>query len=69
MNAEFVSPPAMYIGHLKVNTRVLDEEKKYCGNPGWHRGFAVPVDTRGRGQHQTIISQMQQGGEKDQRDF
>ena len=64
---EFVSPPPMYMGDIKVNTRVLAEEEKYCENPGWRKGISVPVDSRGRGEHQTIISHMEQGGEKDRK--
>ena len=57
----------MYMGDIKVNTRVLAEEEKYCENPGWHKGISVPVDSRGKGEHQKIISQMEQGGEKDRK--
>ena len=64
---EFVSPPPMYLGDIKVNTRVLAEEQKYCEKPGWRKGISVPVDRRGKGEHKTIISQMEQGGEKDRK--
>ena len=57
----------MYMGDIKVNTRVLAEEEKYCEKPGWRKGISVPVDSRGKGEHKKIISQMEQGGEKDRK--
>ena len=59
------SPPPTYIGDMKIDTRVLDLEKKHCHVPGWRGQMIFPIDNRGLGEHHDVIQQMSTGTNKD----
>ena len=56
---------ATYIGDMKIDTRVLDLEKKHCRVPGWRGQMIFPIDNKGLGVHRDVIQQMSTGTSKD----